>query len=272
MIKGSVSVIIPSRNEKYTGKTIKDILSKSFGNIEVIVILDGWWMPSEEIVNDKRVIYIHYSTPRGMRNAINSAVEIAKGDYILKTDSHCMFAEGFDEILVKSCQDQYVVVPRRKRLDPAKWELVEDGRPPIDYEYLDPGDLHGIRWVERGEERKDILIDDIISAQGSCYLIKKDFYKKIGGLDEINYGQFYLEFQELSFKVWTNDGKVIINKNTWYSHWHKTEGRGYSLGNQDREKAVKYMQTWRNKPEWNKVIKQFLPMPGWDKYIWQENQ
>ena len=66
-----VTIIIPSRNEPYLQKTILDILKKAVGEIEVIAILDGYWPTAEEMVDDERVKYIHYGTPRGMRNAIN---------------------------------------------------------------------------------------------------------------------------------------------------------------------------------------------------------
>jgi lipopolysaccharide assembly outer membrane protein LptD (OstA) len=31
-------------------------------------------------------------------------------------------------------------------------------------------------------------------------------------------------------------GEIKVNKNTWYAHWHKTIGRGYSL-DREQEKA-----------------------------------
>ena len=71
-----------------------------------------------------------------MRNAINSAAAIAKGKYLLKTDAHCMFGEGFDEILKAECDDDWVVIPRRKRLDAENWAIQDVGKPDVDYEYL----------------------------------------------------------------------------------------------------------------------------------------
>jgi glycosyltransferase involved in cell wall biosynthesis len=258
-----ISVIIPSRNEPYLVKTIQDLLSKATGKIEIIVILDGYWPPIKEIINHPRVSYIHFSKAKGMRNAINSGISVAKYDYVLKTDAHCLFAKGFDNILIDTYQDNWLVVPRRYRLDPVKWELIEDGRPPVDYEYIDSSDLHGVRWEEKAEERKYIWIDDIISAQGSCWFMRKDHFERLGGLDDVNYGTFFLEFQELAFKVWKYGGRVVVNKNTYYAHWHKTEGRGYSVGASEREKAVKFIQGWRKDKKWREIIKKFMPMPTW---------
>ena len=49
-----VSIIIPSRNEPFLQHTIDDILAKAAGEIEVIVVLDGYW-PTFELKQDPRV-------------------------------------------------------------------------------------------------------------------------------------------------------------------------------------------------------------------------
>ena len=119
------------------------MLSKS-SNIEVIVVLDGYWQDPKDIIDDKRVILIHFSQARGMRNAINSAVSISNGEYILKTDAHCLFDKDFDTKLKENCEYDWVVVSRRYALDPKKWEIEKrsDNKYPIDYMYLNK-ELHG---------------------------------------------------------------------------------------------------------------------------------
>jgi glycosyltransferase involved in cell wall biosynthesis len=256
-----LSIIIPARNERYLKQTIKDLLIKSVENIEVIAILDGYWPKYDELVLDERVNYIHYSKARGMRNAITMGVNMAKYPIIMKTDAHCMFISGYDKHITETHKQNRITVPRRKRLNPDKWELIEDGRPPVDYEYIDSKDLHGVRWDEKGEERKHIMVDKIISAQGSCYVMTKELFNKLG-LDENKYGKFYLEFQELSFKAWTQGYEVVVDKNIWYAHWHKTEGRGYSLSD-DREKSVKALSEYRENPKFKEIINSFKPMPTW---------
>lgn len=258
-----LSIIIPSRNEAYLHKTIIDLLNKT-KDIEIIAILDGWWPKAEDYILHDKVNYLHYSTPRGMRNAINSAVELSKGEYILKTDAHCLFDTDFDTKILQDLDENTLVVPRRYRLDPDKWAIIEDGRPPVDYEYIDSSDLHGVRWDEQGKTRANVLIDPIISAQGSCWCMSKKLYQQIGGLDEDRFGKFFLEFQELSFKTWFTNAQVVVNKKTHYAHWHKTKGRGYSLDN-DRERAVQGLRDFVNehKDQFNALITKFQPMPTW---------
>ena len=53
---------------------------------------------------------------------INAAARIASGKYIFKTDAHCMFAKGFDEVLQADMEDNWVVMPRFYVLDAEHWQ------------------------------------------------------------------------------------------------------------------------------------------------------
>ncbi len=227
-----LSIIIPARNEKYLNRTVEDILQKAEGEIEIIEILDGYW---EAPIDDPRVKVIHRGAPMGMRAGINAGVAMAKGEYILKTDAHCMFAQGFDTELVKSCEDKTVIVPRRYRLDPEKWELIEDGRPPIDRMRLTE-DLHGRDWQDGNT---DADIEETPSSQGSCWLMKKEYFYELELMDEETYGTFWSEFQEIGLKCWLSDGRVLVNKRTWYAHWHKDK-RGYTLNEKNELKEFSW--------------------------------
>src|SRR3989337_2484139 len=134
-----LSVIIPSRNERFLPQTIDDIFKKATGAVEVIAVLDGDWPGGGDtrllLPDDKRLHIIHRGEPRGMRAAINAAAGIAKGQYLMKTDAHCMVAEGFDEVLKADCEDNWIVMPRRYSLDAELWE--RRPKESIDYHYLD---------------------------------------------------------------------------------------------------------------------------------------
>jgi glycosyltransferase involved in cell wall biosynthesis len=266
----AVSVIIPARNEKYLDKTLNDLFVKAKGEIEAIVVLDGYW-PSP-IIGEDRIIYIHRGKARGMRAAINSAVAIAKGEYLMKMDAHCMFDEGFDVKLTADCQDNWVVVPRRYALDPEKWALIDNPKYPIDYMYLSKN-LHGNVWDEKNRDLKlkKKLVDETMSNQGSVWFMPKSYFYELELMDEETYGTFWNEFQEIGLKCWLSGGKVMVNKKTWYAHWHKTGdvGRGYSLSHSDQPKALAAVEKWRKKG-WHKqtlplswLIDHFKPVPTW---------
>ena len=108
-----------------------------------------------------------------------------------------------------------------------------------------------------------------MSSQGSCWFMKRSYYDWLKLMDVENWGQFANEFQEIGFKTWLSGGKVKVNKNTWYAHWHKTEGRGYSLNKEDAKKGADYAIKWLKSKMWRKqrhdfnwMIDKFSP-PGW---------
>ena len=254
MANQMVSVIIPARNEIFLRKTILDLLAKARGPIEVIAILDGYQPPQNEIVNDPRVVYLHFGESVGMRNGINNASKIAKGEYLMKSDAHCMFDEGFDVKLKADIphyknddnDDNWIVIPRRLRLDAENWCLQEVGKPPIDYEYLSsPSDagVKGNKWDQRTRERADIMIDETMSFQGSCWFMTKNHYvNRLGYMRTEGYGNFVREAQEIGLKTFLTGGRVYTNKNTWYAHLHKgkTYGRMYFLNARELDAGNKY--------------------------------
>lgn len=288
-----LSVIIPSRSDQWLQRTVDDLFAKAEGELEVIVVYDGRW--ANPILRDnKRLVQIHQGelfNNLGMRAAINAGMDISKGDYVMKIDEQCMVDQGFDLKLIADCEDNWVVIPRRERLDAENWALIKDGRPPVDYMQVDypyqrPYDktsgLHGAEWKRQG--REDLLIDDTPTMQGSCYFMKKSYWNELfpDGLDDENYGTFTQEAQEISMKVWFSAGRVVVNKKTWYAHWHKGKnGKGYSFNNaqykrhligteRGRVYAIKY---WMNTKDYLHDFKwyineKFPDSPGWEN--WEE--
>src|SRR5687767_13818196 len=126
-----LSVIIPSRNERFLPQTVADIYRHAVGEIQVICILDGYW-PEPIIPDYPGLILLHRPESLGMRNALNSAAAIATGEYLMKCDAHCAFSEGFDQVLLADIEDNWIVIPRRDRLDAENWTRQETGKPPID--------------------------------------------------------------------------------------------------------------------------------------------
>jgi len=278
-----VSIIIPSRNEQFLPNTIDDLLTKATGDVEVIGVLDGYW-PDPPLPNHDRLTLIHRSKSRGMRDAINSAAAIATGQYLLKADAHCMFGQGYDEILQADCDENWVAVPTRKRLDAENWCIQNVGKPDIDYLYLsypdDPNDfggpgLNGKLWKQKNQDEslRGDLVTDLMSAQGSCWFMHRDYFYKLELLDDANYGTFANEFQEIGLKCWLSGGHVVRNKKTWYAHLHKGKryGRGYSLHNSTLNQGATYTKKWMTPGlAWDKqtlplswLIERFWPVPSW---------
>ena len=272
-----LSIAIPSRNEKFLRQTILDVLANATGEIEIFPVLDGYEPPAGEIVEDPRVHYLRIPLEDGKchkRQGINLMVDTCKGEYVMSLDAHCMVAKGFDTQLTKDHQPNWVQVPRRHRLDAENWclQIQSDNRPPIDYEYImwpmkfDPKAFHGFKWNERALARKDIMIDEAINIQGSMWFMTKDWFRKMGLMQVEGYMGWGQEGEEISFKTWTNGGKVMVNKNTWYAHLHKGKkyGRMYYMSRADNRASYEYSwNVWKDNPKFHELIKRFHPMPGW---------
>ena len=239
-----LSIIIPSYKDPLLNKTVESLLEKAKGDIEIICVLDGYWAAP---IGDTRVKVIHLGKNRGMREAINAGVAISKGEYLMRTDEHCIFGEAYDLILINDLQDNWIMTPRRYYLDAEKWEVMD--MPPVDYSNLkimkvEGGrKFHGYEDAKTAEARKDVLIDETFAMQGSCWIMKRSWWDKvIGRLDSEGYGPHYQDSIEMIFKTWKNGGKLMVNKKTWFAHKHRSFKRThhYSL-----QRAV---------PEWKFVL------------------
>lgn len=230
------SVIIPSRNERFLDQTIADIQKRFAGTYEIIVVLDGAWAEPVQGVR-----YIYNKKAKGMRTAINQAVAAARGKYIMKLDAHCMVDEGIDEKLKASHQDNWVQTPRRKRMDPNKWDLTDLDSPDVDYMFVGRSYKgHKDNDKNRDPELKKKLIDDTQVFQGSCYFMAKDYFHKLGLLDDKNFGKMGSEALEIALKCRHDGGRIIVNKNTWYAHAHIS--CHYTGGTEEREKSRNFIK------------------------------
>lgn len=88
-----VSVIIPMYNaERFIEKTIKSVLNQTYKNSEIIVVDDKSTDGSAQIVQKlaqqySQIVYIRFDENRGVAEARNVAIEMAKGRYISFLDS-----------------------------------------------------------------------------------------------------------------------------------------------------------------------------------------
>lgn len=277
-----LSVIIPSRNEQFLPQTVRDVLTQARGDIECIVVLDGYW-PDPPLPLDPRLIQLHKGVAEGMRPAINDAVQVARGSHLMKLDAHCKLDEGYDVKLAADIEDNWIVIPRRYPLDAEKWEIQNNSKPPIDAHYLSYpferiGDsscgLHGTRWNARAAARIDVLIDDEMSSQGSCWFMSRKHWNRLGPMEPKKYGNFIAEFQELGMKTWLGGGEVKVNKKTFLCHLHKGKqyGRGYFISKGEQQNGADFATRYWMLDQWEDrvhdmkwLIEKFSPVPSWPK-------
>lgn len=254
-----ISIIIPARNEQYLKKTVLDLLEKAQGVVEIVVVLDGYWPVVDDIVDDKRVRYVHHGEIVGMRKCINAGIAIARYDYILKCDAHCMFDHGFDVKLLLSVQKNWCVVPTEKRLDPVTWAITDGHKADVDYMIIGD-DLKGRRddKKNRDERLKAKKIDDLMTFQGSCYFVNKQHFLSLGLLNTDRYDGSGHEAQEIGFAYWFSGGRVVVNKNTWYAHWQRKKSkRGYKSGDSQKSRDAMKRYIKKHQYQYKNLINRF---------------
>lgn len=252
-----LSAILPSYKDPLLHKTIDSILENAEGEIEVIPVLDGYW-PETPIKDDPRVKVVHLGQRRGMREAINAGVAVARGDFIMRSDEHCIFGKGFDKIMTESCQPNWIMTATRYFLDPVQWKVMDV--PPFIHEKLKirDGKFEGQRWPTRDRAQRGVQVSETMAMQGSFWIMPKKWWEEvIVALDTERYGEMYQDQHEMIFKTWKAGGKMMLNKNTWFAHKHYSFPRTHKYGSQsDDPKIGHLLEDWGDyynnevKPKW----------------------
>lgn len=297
-----LSVLIPARKEEFLQNTIDDILKNKRANTEIIVVLDGYW-PDKPIPDHKDVSIIHHTESVGQRAATNEAARLSSAKYIMKCDAHISFDEGFDSKLINDMQYHYTMIPRMYNLhvfdwvcdscgskyyqdtdvrqgchgcksDKIKKQIVWQPRKNTRCDFVTfDKDLHFQYWREyekRPEAKGDIC--DVMSNLGACWLINRERYWDIGGLDE-SHGSWGQMGTEISCKTWLSGGRQVVNKKTWFSHLFRTKsshfGFPYPVSDKQIQNARKVSKELflENKVDLYRridwIIKKFKPVPTW---------
>lgn len=299
MSKYDLSIIIPARNEEFLSNTVEDILKNIEGKTQVIVILDGE-IADGKIPVDDRVKVITNPESIGQRASTNYGVKIVDSKYIMKCDAHCNFDKGFDVKMMADMQPRMTMVPRMYNLHVFDWECTKCGKrtyqgpiltvcgecknkefkkvivwkekrnPTTDYMRFDK-DLRFQYWRDHKkvvDPSKDI--DDLMCCIGACWMMEREFYWEIEGMDE-GHGSWGQMGVELACKTWLIGGRQVINKKTWFGHLFRTQdGFMFPYPNPNADKAREYSKDlWLNN-KWHKAIKPFSwivdyfsPVPGW---------
>lgn len=102
-----VSIVVPVYNvEKYLEKCLESIIGQTYENIEILLVNDGSTDSSGEICDyygeqDSRIRVIHQIN-QGLSGARNTALDIAKGEYITCIDSDDFVSNSLVENLLKA--------------------------------------------------------------------------------------------------------------------------------------------------------------------------
>lgn len=290
------SILIPARGETYENlsRTVRSIYENATGEFEVLIGYDG--TPAFKLPNYHHLKFVEFPKTVGIKMNINALASMATGKYIYKSDAHCSFGKGFNEILANDMQDDWIMMPRFYVLDWETWEWQDDRF--YDYFYLccPFTDEKGFRfkagghWPERTKERdpgngKSVsptipgsYIDETPQIHGSGWMMTRDhFFNKLGGFPNVDPHGHAQEPIWLALKTWLGGGKVMVNKKTWYAHLHQQGNkRGYHMDREQENISYAIAANYWMKDMWAErkigirdFVKKFMPMPTWPEN-WEE--
>ncbi len=248
-----LSVIVPDYKDPLLHKTIDSLLDNSeLGDqLEVVAVLDGCWS-TIPFRKDDRLVIVHLGKNRGMREAINAGISISRGEFIMRTDEHCMFSKGYDRVLTESCHHDWIMCGTQYYLDPEKWERMDI--PPANHQKLviqGGVKFAGHRWPERDELTKDKMTSQTMAMQGSVWCMSRHWWDKvIGKLQTEGYGPLIQDSHEMTFKTWKAGGKLVLNRGWWFAHKHRDFKRTHNNGTKENpancDQGYKYaLDVWR---------------------------
>ena len=297
-----LSVLIPARNEMFLARTIEDILQNSQGDTEVIAVCDGGW-PDPPIADHPRVHLIYHAESIGQRAATNEAARLSQAKFIMKCDAHCAFDEGFDVKLMEKFEYDWTVIPRMYNLHAFNWKCKScndeqyQGPTPTKCDKCGGTEFERVMiWQKRESRKSDFMrfdsnmkfqywgaygkrpeaqgdIADQMCAIGACWMIHRERFWDLGGLDE-EHGSWGQMGVEIACKSWLSEGKQVVNKKTWFAHMFRTQGGDFGfpfpLSGRAVQKARDHSRKLWQGNTWPKAVRNldwlldhFKPVPDW---------
>lgn len=254
------------------------------GKTQIIVGLDENW--ADPPIKDHKDVIIFYSNKSiGQRAITNRCASMAKAHLIMKLDAHCEVSEGFDLALIKGWKelgDDVVQIPVLYNLHGFDWVCPDGhkryqgpsgpckdcGKPTVrdivwkprmsrksEFYRFDTTlhfQYHGAR--KRRATRRSLCGNNVSARLMLCGDKKKYFEWNI--CDE-EYGSWGNQGSEVACKAWLSGGRLVTNRNCWYSHLFRTQGADFSFpypqSGKQVENARKYNRqqfienTWENR-------------------------
>jgi glycosyltransferase involved in cell wall biosynthesis len=298
-----LSILIPSCNEEWLGRTIEDILSNIEGDTEIIVALDGYTIPISPLPEDSRLVIIRHSQALGQRAATNEAARLSRSKYVMKIDAHCAFDKGFDVKMIEAFKvtgDNVTMAPLMRNLHVFDWVCPDGHRR---YQGLSgpctecqKPTVKEVVWIAKRNPKAVSFcfdaephfqyfgdwtrrpgwsgpISETMSLQGSCFMCTREKYFELDLCSE-EFGSWGSQGIEVACKTWLSGGRVLVNHETWYAHLFRTKGGDfgfpYHLSGSQVSKAKAHARELFFNSKWPKTIhplswllEKFWPVKGW---------
>ncbi|MGY6587782.1 MAG: glycosyltransferase family 2 protein [Wenzhouxiangella sp.] len=166
-----VTVYIPSRNYgRFLREAVESVFAQSMREWELIIFDEGSDDQTAVLAREflarapDRVRVVTHDRPMGLRHCANKALEMARGEYIIRLDADDYFDES--ALLILS---RYLDEHSNVGLVYPNWIYVTEF-----------GDVIGVEQRKKVNDEAEVLD---LPAHGACTLIRKRVLKAVGGYD-----------------------------------------------------------------------------------------
>ncbi len=207
MRKTYLSIIIPSYNSAKTlGPLLRSIFKSSFSDFETIVVDDASTDNTSVVVKKyKKVIYHLLEENRGAGAARSEGAKLARGKFLVFTDSDVVFYKNTLGELVKSLKDE-----KQKVVVGGYDKVPANSNPTLFHSFKAMRD-----WAYWNLERDKNLP---VGGFGGCIAaIKKDLFEKLGGFDE-SYRGAGMEDYEFGWRLVEAGEEIVFNPKVKVKH------------------------------------------------------
>lgn len=245
VVEGLVSIIMPSWNtENFIGETIKSVLNQTYTNWELIIVDDCSTDNTETVVlafQDDRIKFYHNEKNVGAALTRNTALRIAKGEWIAFLDSDDIWMPHKLEHQIKFMRDNGYVLSytEYEKIDEQSNALdiyvsgpeKVDKRKMYNYDYI--GQLtmmysakaFGLIQIKDIKKNNDYAIRlQLYKKEGTCaYLLKENLAKYRVRKVSISHDIFSKKFKSHYDLFHLCDGKNGLVA-LWYACWNMFYG------------------------------------------------
>lgn len=205
-----LSILIPSRNESLLQRTIDDIVEHAEAETEIIVGLDGW-RPEDwgEYIGSKQfpIKYIHLNESIGQRAMTNRLCEKARGTYVMKSDAHCSYSQGFDRKMLALMDDKTVLAPLLMPMDGRTW-AINGKKQSAQFVFNSNFVVEYIEGKPAGET---------MCLQGAAWMISRKNYWDWNICDE-TLSSWGAQAAEIGIRTFLNGGVCKTTSDAYYGH------------------------------------------------------
>ncbi|URZ06308.1 glycosyltransferase [Clostridium felsineum] len=194
----SISVIMPVYNsEKYLRNAIESVLSQTYKNFEFIITNDGSTDNSINIINeyaklDDRIIVVSRKN-RGLVYTLNEAINLAKGEYIVRMDA--------DDICIpERLEKQINFFKEHKDIDILGTQVKTFGDVSPEIKIRDENKLN--RTFDIGKSNRETIINYWYCLAHPSIMLKKSILNKLKG---------YRNFKSEDLDLWLRAIKAKLN-------------------------------------------------------------